>query len=70
MKIKKELYFASPFSFSEVCYFYRQVGRLDSANHLKSGELILEEFSGDIEYIDEGQKEMYMDYIENEIPKD
>ena len=25
------------------------------------GELILEEFSGDIEYTDEGLKEMYMD---------
>lgn len=34
------------------------------------GELILEEFFGDIEYIDESQKEMYMDYIENEIPKE
>lgn len=34
------------------------------------GELILEEFSGDIEYTDEGLKEMYMDYIENEIPKE
>lgn len=34
------------------------------------GELILEEFSGDIEYINEDQKEMYMDYIENEIPKE
>lgn len=34
------------------------------------GELILEEFSGDIEYADEGLKEMYMDYIKNEIPKE
>ncbi len=34
------------------------------------GELILEEFSGDIEYTDEGLKEMYMEYIENEIPKE
>ena len=34
------------------------------------GELILAEFCGDIEYTDEGQKEVYMDYIENEIPKE
>ena len=34
------------------------------------GELILEEFSDDIEYTDEGLKEMYIDYIENEIPKE
>ena len=34
------------------------------------GELILAEFSGDVEYTDNNQREMYMDYIENEIPKE
>lgn len=34
------------------------------------GELILAEFSGDIEYTDDSQREIYMDYIENEIPKE
>ena len=33
------------------------------------GELILAEFSGDVEYTGDGQREIYMDYIENEISK-
>lgn len=34
------------------------------------GELFLAEFSGDVEYMDDSQREVYMDYIAKEIPKE
>lgn len=44
-------------------YIFMAFGQFD-------GELILAEFTGDIEYMNDSQREAYMDYIENEIPKE